>query len=90
MWLSVPIRHPQQARIRGRPLSFVKNIWNWPWNFGTWKTSLKLTVNFKVKRPLFPHTLDPPLHDGRYYVIRKIFTENWVWTLYCNETFNSL
>jgi hypothetical protein len=26
MWLSVPIRHPQQARIRGRPLSFVKNI----------------------------------------------------------------
>jgi hypothetical protein len=43
---------------------FIKMHWNWSGTFGIWKSSLKFTMNFDVKRwphTLFPHILDPPL-----------------------------
>jgi hypothetical protein len=34
----------QGGSLWPEPLLFVKNLLNWPWSFGIWKTSLKLTM----------------------------------------------
>jgi hypothetical protein len=52
-----------QARIQGeaRPLLLAKNIWNWPGVKFWYMENI-----FEIYRPLFPHTLDPPLQWQTY------------------------
>jgi hypothetical protein len=72
---------------RGLTLALIsKNLWNWPWNFGIWKTSLKLTtVNFNVKHggapfPQMAWIFPCPVSgtSGQYHWLPEAIKSPWI------------